>query len=82
MKSDSYDFGAQKPGDLPPIRISCTGKACFRSQNEARKTIKRIGKRSKGRFYSGMRNGSSTLEPYKCSYCDGWHIGGKKGAKR
>ena len=49
--------------DLPPVDRGCTSKAFFVSRREARSTI-----------HHGRRQDGS-LRPYRCRYCDGWHLG-------
>ena len=48
--------------DLPPRERGCTSKAMFLSRREARSI-------------SRQPWASSGLKPYRCRWCDGWHLG-------
>lgn len=49
--------------DLPPVERGCTSKAVYISRREARSTSRH------GRGQDG------SLRPYRCRFCDGWHLG-------
>ncbi len=49
--------------NLPLQDRGCTSKAMFVSRREAQSLLR------KG------RHGSSGLKPYRCRWCDGWHLG-------
>lgn len=52
---------------LPLAERGCTSKAAFSSRREAQSWV-RHGRRSNG-----------SLDPYHCRYCDGWHLGHRRG---
>ena len=52
--------------DLPRFERGCTSKALFISRGEAR-SMSRNGRRQDGSLY-----------PYRCRYCDGWHLGHRR----
>jgi hypothetical protein len=49
-------------------RRSCLGKRPYLSEAEAARTARDIKKRGKMAAFTG-------LEPYKCRWCDHWHLG-------
>ena len=52
--------------DLPPQERGCTSKAVYLTRREA---------------VSSTRRGHGTdgaLHPYRCRYCDGWHLGHRR----
>lgn len=51
---------------LPLQERGCTSKSYFVSRGEA-KAVLRSGRHS----FSG-------LQPYRCRYCDGWHLGHRR----
>ncbi|HEX6475067.1 MAG TPA: hypothetical protein VF114_08300 [Candidatus Limnocylindria bacterium] len=53
--------------NLPVQERGCTSKAVYVSRREA-KSIARHGRRG----YAG-------LHPYRCRWCDGWHLGHRRG---
>jgi hypothetical protein len=55
--------------DLPLRDRGCTSKATYVSRGEA-KSLVRHG-----------RQGYAGLHPYRCRYCDGWHLGHARGSR-
>jgi hypothetical protein len=56
--------------ELAPRDRGCTSKAVYLSRREAL-SLRRHGKRG----YAG-------LHPYRCRYCDGWHLGHRRRVSR
>ena len=50
--------------DLPMRDRGCTSKAVYVSRQEAKSFVRRRG-------YAG-------LHPYRCRWCDGWHLGHRR----
>jgi len=49
--------------DLPRMERGCTSKALFISRSEAKSSARR------------NRRNDGSLHPYRCRYCDQWHLG-------
>lgn len=49
--------------DLPLVERGCTSKVVFDSRREARHIAQHD------------RNSNGQLHPYRCRYCDRWHLG-------
>ncbi len=56
---------------MPPGRrvLSCVGKAAYPTYDFARAHARHFMRQDK------YRRGESHLEPYRCHFCDGWHLG-------
>jgi hypothetical protein len=64
MSLDSYRELINR--DLPLMDRGCTSKGVFISRREAR---------SMGRH---GRSQDGALHPYRCRYCEGWHLGHRR----
>ena len=49
--------------DLPLVERGCTSKALFITRAEAKSSSRR------------NRRDDGSVRPYRCRYCDGWHLG-------
>ncbi len=49
--------------NLPLQDRGCTSKAVFISRREAQSLLR------------NSRHGSTGLKPYRCRWCEGWHLG-------
>jgi hypothetical protein len=52
--------------DLPPQERGCTSKAVYVSRREAMSRVRH------------GRSVGSGLHPYRCQWCDGWHLGHRR----